>query len=201
VIDEAVAALRSGRAVILPTDTVYGLAALAADVRAVRALYELKGRAPTQATALIAADVRTVFDLVPELDERARACVEALLPGGYTLVLPNPSRRFPWLAGEHPDAIGVRVPVLPAAAETIVRLAGPVAATSANDPGGRDPARLAEVPDALRAGAAVAVDGGELPGTASTVLDLTGAQPRVLRAGAADPAAALGRLGEILAGK
>ncbi len=87
----------------------------------------------------------------------------------------------------------VRVPVLEGAARELLEAAGVVAATSANLPGGPDPRRLADVPIELLAGAAAAVDGGELPGIASTVLDLTGTEPRILREGAVPAAEALDR--------
>ena len=180
-IDRAVEAIRAGRPVILPTDTVYGLCTTASSAPAVEALYRLKGRAATQPTAILAGDVDALLESVPELPERV---VRALLPGPYTLVLPNPARRFAWLTGERPDTIGVRVPNLPADAAEVLRRAGPVVATSANLPGGSDPRRLEDVPRELRDAAAAEVDGGELPGVASTVVDFTGEEPKVLREGA-----------------
>jgi L-threonylcarbamoyladenylate synthase len=122
----------------------------------------------------------------------------ALLPGQYTLVLPNPARRFRWLCGDEPTAIGIRVPDLPDAARTIVERVGLVASTSANVHGGPDPRVLDEVPEELRAEVAVAIDGGELSGTPSTVIDLTGSEPQILRKGAGGVDEALGRLGTAL---
>jgi L-threonylcarbamoyladenylate synthase len=190
VTDAAVAALRAGLPVILPTDTVYGLCAVPEE-EPVERLYRLKGRPAGQPTALLAAGLDALLERLPELDGAAAAAARALLPGAYTLVLPNPARRFPWLAGATPGAIGVRVPVLPDATARILGEVGAVAATSANLPGGSDPRRLDEVPAALREGAGAVVDGGELPGTPSTVLDLTGPEPRVLREGAVPAAEAL----------
>jgi L-threonylcarbamoyladenylate synthase len=181
VIDRAVGALLAGRPVLLPTDTVYGLCAIASSSVAVEALYRLKGRVATQPTAILAGDVEALLEAVPELPERI---VRALLPGPYTLVLPNPARRFAWLTGGRPEAIGVRVPDLPGDAAEVLRRAGPVVATSANVAGGPDPRRLDEVPRELREAAAAEIDGGELPGVASTVVDFTGAEPKVLREGA-----------------
>ncbi len=125
---------------------------------------------------------------------REAAIVRALLPGPYTLVLPNPARRFAWLTGERPESIGVRVPVLTGATAEIVGRLGAVVATSANLPGEPDPRLLADVPSAIVGGVVVAVDGGELPGVPSTVIDVTGAEPVVLRVGGGDPDAALGRI-------
>ena len=187
---DAVDALRAGLPVILPTDTVYGLCTTAASAPAVAALYRLKGRAATQPTAILAGDIEALLESVPELPERV---VRALLPGPYTLVLPNPALRFAWLAGERPEAIGVRVPDLPPDAAEVLRRAGPVVATSANLAGGPEPRRLEDVPRELREGTGAEIDGGELPGTASTVIDFTAAVPRVLREGAGSVEEALDR--------
>jgi L-threonylcarbamoyladenylate synthase len=187
----AVDAIRAGEPVILPTDTVYGLCATPYRAESVEGLYRLKGRLRDQPTALLAADMDVLLACVPELHGRVATVARALLPGPYTLVLPNPARRFGWLAGTTPEAIGVRVPELPEPAARVLALVGAVAATSANLPGGTDPRRLDEVWEALREGAGAVVDGGELPGTPSTVLDLTGSEPRVLREGAVSAADAL----------
>jgi L-threonylcarbamoyladenylate synthase len=188
VIEQVVAALRAGEPVVLPTDTVYGLAADARNEAAVHGLYRLKGRAEPQPTAIIAAEVEALVEAVPELSGRP------MLTGPYTLILPNPERRFPWLTGARPETIGVRVPDLPAAAREVVRRVGVVAATSANLPGGPDPATVEEIPEELRAGAGAVVDAGELHGTPSTVIDLTGLEPVVVREGAVPAAEALARL-------
>ena len=164
--EDAVAALRAGRAVILPTDTVYGLCALPEheDV-----LYELKGRDSSKPVALLAADVGALVAAVPGLD---RSTLERYLPGPYTLVF---------------GTVGVRVPNLPPSAAAIVREVGVVAATSANASGGPDPRRIEDVPEQIRAACGAVVDAGELPGVPSTVLDLTSGEPRVLRQGAGPP--------------
>jgi L-threonylcarbamoyladenylate synthase len=188
---DAVAALLAGLPVLLPTDTVYGLAARADEPAGADAVYRLKGRAARRPTALLAASVDDLLRWVPELPEPP---LRRLLPGAFTLVLPNPARRFPWLCGDTPEAIGVRVPDLPPAARDAVVAVGAVLATSANDPGGPSPAGLDDVPVRIRAGCGGEIDAGRLPGTASTVLDLTGAEPRVLREGAVPAAAALARL-------
>jgi L-threonylcarbamoyladenylate synthase len=123
----------------------------------------------------------------------------ALLPGPYTLVLPNPARRFRWIAGADPDAIGVRVPELPAESEAVVAAVGCVVATSANLPGEPDPRRVDEVPQEIRDGVGAIVDAGELPGTPSTVLDFRGLEARVVREGAASATEALERVALALA--
>jgi len=160
---DAVAALRAGRAVILPTDTVYGLCALPEheDV-----LYELKGRDRSKPVALLGADVDALLAVAPGLD---REVLERYLPGPYTLVL---------------GKLGVRVPKIPAGAAEVVRAVGVVAATSANLSGGPDPRRVEDIPGEIRAACGAIVDDGELPGVPSTVVDLTSGEPRVLRQGA-----------------
>lgn len=178
-VDEAVEAIEAGKPVVLPTDTVYGLCT---KPDASATLTRLKGRDEQQPIALLAADVDTLFDRIPELRDQAML-VRALLPGRLTLILPNPAHRYDWLTGERHDAIGVRVPELAGAAREIVERAGAVAATSANLHAGPDPRRIEDVPETIRE-AAVLVDGGELPGTPSTVIDLTGDEPKILREGA-----------------
>jgi L-threonylcarbamoyladenylate synthase len=182
--DEALAAVRAGKAVVLPTDTLYGLVADGYREAPARLLYRLKRRPESMPCALLAAELDALLDAVPELRGRAAVAARALLPGPLTLVLPNPARRFRWLCGSTPDAIGIRVPGLPAVSRTLVERAGLLASTSANLHGGPDPRRLADVPDELLAQVAAVVDGGELPGVASTVVDLTAPEPKVLREGA-----------------
>jgi L-threonylcarbamoyladenylate synthase len=165
VTEDAVAALRAGRAVILPTDTVYGLCVLPEDEDI---LFELKGRDRSKPVALLAADVDVLAATVPGLD---RSVLERYLPGPFTLVVGEP-------------AVGVRVPNLPPETAEVVRAVGVVAATSANLSGGPDPRRVDDIPDEIRTACGAIVDAGELPGVPSTVIDLTGPEPRVLRQGA-----------------
>jgi L-threonylcarbamoyladenylate synthase len=152
----------------------------------------MKQRPPEQPTALLANDVELLLELVPELRAHA-GMLAALLPGAYTLIVPNPARRYRWLTGSSPETIGVRVPELSGPGAEVLERVGSVAATSANLHGGPEARRLEDVPVEIRAGAAALVDGGELPGTPSTVLDLTGDEPRVLREGAVPAAEALER--------
>jgi L-threonylcarbamoyladenylate synthase len=198
VIDRTVDAIQRGKTVIVPTDTVYGLAASAFHAEAVLNLYRLKSRPVTQPTAILAPSVDMLFELVPELRGRVGVITRALLPGPYTLILPNPARRFSWLTGSRYDTIGVRVPELkPPMAEVLERVSG-LAATSANKPGGPDPGRLDEVPEEFREAAAAVLNRQELPGVASTILDFTAREPRVLREGAASATEALSRVREAL---
>jgi L-threonylcarbamoyladenylate synthase len=193
-VDDAVTAILAGEPALLPTDTVYGLCARADREEAVRRAYRLKGRSEAVPSALLCGDLEALLEHVPELRGRAEAQARALLPGPYTLVLPNPAQRFPWLGGATPESIGVRVPALDAPTRQVLDRVGAVMATSANHPGGSDPARLEDVPADIRAGCGAELDGGRLPGVPSTALDLTGPRPRVLREGAAPAGEALARL-------
>lgn len=196
---EAVDAIRRGLPVVLPTDTVYGLCADAYRSEPAERVYRLKGRPRTQPTALMAIDVDTLLECIPELRGRSGSIAQALLPGPLTLILPNPARRFRWVTGEHYAAIGVRVPALDGLGAEVLDQFGCVVATSANLAGGPDPRRLDEVPEQIRAGVAATIDGGELPGTPSTVLDFTGDEPKVVREGAVPAAEALERAAAALA--
>jgi L-threonylcarbamoyladenylate synthase len=198
--EEALAALRAGQLVVLPTDTVYGLCADGYREEPYRRLCRVKGRPEGMPTALLAAGLDAILDAVPEARGRAAVAARALLPGPYTLVLPNPARRFRWLTGATPGKIGVRVPELPGEAHEVVERAGALAATSANLHGGPDPARAEEVPAAILEVVAAVIDTGPLAGTPSTVLDLTGPEPIVLREGAVGAAEALARARAALSG-
>lgn len=197
-VEEAVAAIRTGGLAVIPTDTVYGLAATPYREEPVRRLSEVKQRPPEQPIALVATSVDWLLECVPELRGRAAVAVRRLLPGPYTLVLPNPAKRFRWLTGSRPDTIGVRVPAVTGLGSAVLEAVGAVAATSANLHGGPDPGRLEDVPEEMRQ-AAVLVDGGALAGVPSTVVDLTGPEPRVLREGAVSAAETLERFAVVLA--
>lgn len=197
-IDEVAAALSAGKPVVLPMDTVYGLCTNPYRSDYAERLYRLKGRELLKPTALVARDLDMLFECVPELRGRSGRIASALLPGQYTLVLPNPARRFRWLTGARPDTIGVRVPRLDGDVAAVLGRVGAVAATSASSPGGPEPMRLEDVPEAIRAGAAAMLDAGELPGTPSTVVDCTGTEPQVLREGAVPAAEALAAIEAVL---
>jgi L-threonylcarbamoyladenylate synthase len=180
---DAADALGEGLPVLLPTDGVYGLCC-ALDEDAARRLYELKGRDHDQPTALIASSVDSLIVLLPELRGQSAAIARTLLPGPYTLVFPNPERRYTYLTGSRPETIGVRVADLPGPAQQVLDAVGAVAATSANDPGDPPAASLQDVPARIRAGCGAEIDAGRLPGVPSTVIDFTGPEPVVLRQGA-----------------
>jgi L-threonylcarbamoyladenylate synthase len=194
VIEQVLRALRAGEPVVLPFDTVYGLAADPQNEEAVRRLYDLKGRADVKASAVVAGDLDHLFNCIPEL-RRLDAMLGRVLPGPLTLIVANPAGRYPWLTGSNPSAIGIRVPLLEGDTAAVLEQLGVVVATSANHPGGTDPRRLEDVPRDVREGAGAVLDGGELPGSPSTVIDLTGPEPRILREGALPGEEALRRLG------
>jgi len=148
--------IRSGGVVLFPADTVYGLAVDPGNEDAIERMYALKGRPREKRSALMYFSVEDV----PDLPERARQ----LLPGPVTVILA--------------DRRGIRVPDGPRLATL------PVLQTSANPSGGPDPRRLEDVDPAIRAGVDMEIDGGELPGTASTVVDLSADEPRIVREGA-----------------
>lgn len=194
-IDRAVSAIRSGKVVIMPTDTVYGLACSPYTPDPVERLSKLKQRPPDQPISLVANDIDMLFECVPELRGRSGTIITALLPGPYTLVLPNPAKRYRWLTGLRPDTIGVRVPELEGYGKQVLERVGAVAATSANLHGAPEPTTVSDIPQELIDGIAELVDAGALPGPASTVIDFTGSEPQVLREGAGEVDRALAAVG------
>jgi L-threonylcarbamoyladenylate synthase len=172
-LDECIA---GGGVAVFPADTVYGLACDPSNPDAVARLYELKGRPPDKPAAVMFFDREQA--LLPELSARTRALMARLLPGAVTLLVP--SDRYPLAGGS--GTLGVRVPDIPPLARV------PVLQSSANVTGGPDARRLQDVPGPIRRGADLVLDGGELPGTPSTVVDLRdydgGGEWRIVRAGA-----------------
>src|SRR3984885_9662154 len=160
-----------GGIAVFPTDTVYGLACDAGNTGdVIRRLYALKRRPLNKPSAVMFFDLETALTALPELGERTRAALAQLLPGKVTVLVPNPERRFPLACGDDPTTLGLRVVSVPA----LTGVRWPVLQSSANVAGGPEARTLAEVPQPLRAQADMVIDGGELPGTASTVVDLRG---------------------------
>jgi L-threonylcarbamoyladenylate synthase len=180
--------MADGGVAVFPADTVYGLACDPGNGAAVARLYALKGRPPTQPSAVMFFGAALALDALPELGGRTRALLARLLPGGVTLLLPNPGGRFPLACGADPHTLGLRVP----AASLLGGVTTPVLQSSANLSGGPDARRLEEVPAAIRDAADLLVDAGELPGTPSTVIDLRRFEPAgewgIVRAGAVERA-------------
>ena len=113
-------------------------------------------------------DLEVALSSLPELGARTRTALSRLLPGGVTLLLPNPAERFPLACGADASTLGLRVPVVPA----LAGVRWPALQSSANRAGGPDPRRLQDVPELFRVACDLVMDGGELPGTPSTVIDL-----------------------------
>ena len=168
------ACVAAGGVALFPADTVYGLACSPTDPAAVRALYELKGREPARPAAVMTFELGAALRLVPELGPRTRAALSRLMPGPVTALVHDPAGRFPLAATEDPHTLGLRVPALPARLAALAAVGGPVLQSSANPSGAPDARRLQDVDPGIRDGADVVLDGGELPGTPSTVVDLRG---------------------------
>lgn len=179
----------NGGVAVFPADTVYGLACDPEDAPAVARLNALKRRPVTQPAAVMFFDLERALAGLPDVGRDTRLALEKLLPGPVTLLLPNSAHRFPLACGATPAIIGLRVPLLlpPLAALGAVQV--PVLQSSANRSGEPPAATVSEIPESVRAGADLFLDAGRLPGTASTVIDLTEfermGEYRVLRAGAA----------------
>jgi L-threonylcarbamoyladenylate synthase len=159
-----------GGVALFPADTVYGLATEPESREGVERLYRLKGRPPDRPAAVMFFRREPALAALPELPEATRAACERLLPGGVTLLLPNPRRRFPLACGPSPHVLGIRVPRMPA----FEHVSRPVLQSSANLSGQPDARRVEDVDERVRAGVDLILDGGELPGTPSTVVDMTG---------------------------
>jgi L-threonylcarbamoyladenylate synthase len=176
-----------GGIAVFPADTVYGLACEPDTKDAVQRLYMLKRRRPDKPAAVMFFTLDLALAALPELGPRTMAALEALLPGAVTALLPNPAARFPLACGPQPHVLGLRVPAWPPALAVLADVRWPVLQSSANAAGGPDARRLEDVPEHIRTHTDLVLDGGELPGTPSTVVDL--------RAYEADGGWAVGREG------
>lgn len=182
VVERAAKALLGGGLVVLPTETVYGLAALASDPAATRALFARKGRGADVPVAVLCADAGQALALAADdVPAPAAELAAAHWPGPLTMVL----RRRPglgWALGEPTDTIGLRCPAHDLVRALAARV-GPLATTSANRHGMPTPSSASEAAAQLLGEVDLVLDGGMLSGTPSTVVDLTGPEPRVLRQG------------------
>jgi L-threonylcarbamoyladenylate synthase len=161
-----------GGIAVFPADTVYGLACEPDSKEAVQRMYMLKRRRPDKPAAVMFFALDLALAALPELGPRTRGALQALLPGAVTLLLPNPAERFPLACGPEPLVLGLRVPAWPPALTALADVRWPVLQSSANAAGGPDARRLKEVPEYMRTHCDLVLDGGELPGTPSTVVDL-----------------------------
>jgi L-threonylcarbamoyladenylate synthase len=183
--------LAAGGVAVFPADTVYGLCCDPLHESAVRRLYELKGRPAKQPAAVMFFALAAALSALPELAARERAALGALLPGPVTLLLPNRAHRFPVAGGPgegRADTLGLRVPLWSRSLAALGAVTVPVLQSSANLSGEPDARHLFDIPESIRSGADLVLDGGELPGVPSTVLDLRayeqGGAWRIVRDGA-----------------
>jgi len=180
-ISHAVDVLKGGGVVAFPTDTVYGLGALASKPESLKRLYNIKGRKHTKAIAILIANAEQIDEIVEEPSEEIYKLARRFWPGPLTMVLPrHPS--LPELLAPN-DTIGVRVPDHPVAL-ALLEASGPMGVTSANLSGEENTSSAQEVMDQLSGRVHLVLDGGETPGgVPSTVVDLTEKLPKMLRPG------------------
>lgn len=195
--EEARAALEEtisgGGVAIFPADTLYGLACDPLNARAIQRIHAIKGRDDGKPSAVLYFSPLAMRELVAGLGPRTRDALAALLPGPVTLVIANPERRYPHACREDPERLGVRLVADSPLAGAMV----PLFQTSANLSGEPAPYRFEAIPPAILDGSDLGIDGGELGGEPSTVVDVTGIEDggdwKVLREGAL-PAAEVERL-------
>jgi L-threonylcarbamoyladenylate synthase len=175
--------VQGGGVAVFPADGLYGLACDPLNSKAIERIHELKGREGGKPSAVMYFSPLIMRELIADLGPRAAEAVGTLLPGPVTVVVANPSHRYPLACRENPDRLGVRLIEGPLAGAPC-----PVFQTSANRRGDPAPATFGQVPDEIIAGADLAIDGGELTGLASTVIDITAIDEdgswRILRKGA-----------------
>ena len=174
-----------GGVALFPTDTVYGLATEPESKEGVQRLYRLKQRRPDKPAAVMFFNRELALAALPDLPGPTLTAATKLLPGAVTLLLPNAAHRYPLACGPTPDVLGLRVPDC---GPELGSVKWPVLQSSANVSAGPEAQRLEEVDETIRAGVDMILDGGELPGTPSTVIDLTryheDGSYRIARAGA-----------------
>jgi L-threonylcarbamoyladenylate synthase len=164
--------LSGGGVAVFPTDTVYGVCCDPEDELAAMRLYALKGRPAARPAAVMFFALEPALARLPELLDTEQRALQALLPGPVTLLLANRARRFAPACRTDPATLGLRVPLLPANLHALSLLAGPVMQSSANISGQPDARSLTDVPKSMLDGADLVLDGGQLPGKPSTVIDL-----------------------------
>jgi L-threonylcarbamoyladenylate synthase len=162
----------NGGVAVFPSDTVYGVCCDPENEEAARRLYALKGRPAARACAVMFFSIELALATLDDLHDSERAALHALLPGRVTVLLSNRSRRFAPACRVDPGTLGLRVPALEGTLRALGRIGRPLLQSSANLSGEPDARTLEQVPAQLREGADLVIDGGELPGTPSTVVDL-----------------------------
>lgn len=162
-----------GGLAIFPTDTVYGLGTHPDSVEGTHRLYWIKGRSPDRPAAVLFFDLERALAALPEIGVKTQAALDRLLPGPVAVLLPNPATRFPLACGADPSRLGLRVPELGEKLAKLATVTVPILQSSANPTGEPDPCSLDDVDPRIRRGADVELDAGMLPGTPSTVIDLS----------------------------
>ena len=185
---EAVKALRDGTLVILPTDTVYGVAAYVSDDNAVRAIYAAKRRSPDFPLQLLFGRDPGLLERYADVTPQARLLVDALGPGGWTIIVPaREGWDSPALSGGR--TVGFRMVPVEVTLDIVDALGSPLAASSANIAGGESPTTCHDAVAQVGESCALAIDGGPTEqGIDSTVIDLASGEPHILREGAIDRA-------------
>lgn len=179
----AVGAIKAGRLVVMPTDTLYGLGCDAFDSDAVSALLAAKNRGRDMPVPVLVGSWHTIDGLVLTVSQAARDLVEAFWPGGLSLVVEQ-ARSLAWDLGDTDGTVMLRMPLHPVAIE-VLREVGPMAVSSANVSGQRPATTADDARAQLGEDVAVYLDGGPAPAAqASTIVDVTGPVPRILRVGA-----------------
>jgi L-threonylcarbamoyladenylate synthase len=190
-----------GGVAVFPSDTVYGLCCDPENDEAAQRLFKLKGRPSRRACAVMFFSLEAAFRSLPELLDIERLALEALLPGPVTLLLANRGGRFGPACRSDPTTFGLRVPRLPEDLDALCEVTRPIMQSSANLSGQPDARTLEDVPASILEGVDLALDGGELPGTASTVIDLrdfsSGRRWHLLREGPLQREAVQERLGAL----
>ena len=178
--------IAGGGVAVFPSDGLYGLACDPLDANAISKIHRLKGRDDGKPSAVMYFSPLAIRELLSGLGPKTKAVASALLPGPVTLVVNTPQRRDPLACRQDPERLGVRLIGGPLAGTMC-----PVFQTSANRSGEPAPARFDDVPRSIRDGADLAIDGGELPGLPSTVIDVAAIDAdgswRILRDGALSP--------------
>jgi L-threonylcarbamoyladenylate synthase len=193
-IASAISALKGGRLVVLPTDTVYGIGADAFDGAAVAALLSAKGRGRDMPVPVLVGSWHTIDGLVYSVPESARQLIRAFWPGALSLVVQQ-APSLQWDLGDAAGTVMLRMPLHPVAIE-LLREVGPMAVSSANISGHAAAVTAADARDQLGDLVEVYLEAGpSAQGSASTIVDLTGAQPKVLREGPVTAAAIADVLG------
>ncbi|HET7454332.1 MAG TPA: L-threonylcarbamoyladenylate synthase [Solirubrobacterales bacterium] len=175
--------IAGGGVAVFPADGLYGLACDPLDAEAISRIHRLKGRDDGKPSAVMYFSPLAIRELLSGLGPKTKAVASALLPGPVTLVVDNPQRRYPLACRQDPERLGIRLIGGPLAGTMC-----PIFQTSANRSGEPAPARFEDVPQSIREGVDLAIDGGELPGLPSTVIDVAAIDAdggwRVLRDGA-----------------